>query len=310
MQKTVNCQKKIATKILDHRELAKEETQQRAGQSSTSVCMYQYSLTTQSAPMKTSQATKRLKESLKPVAPSSYTVSSKLIRDEVTPKGIRSLHTHSPSAQPKTKGRSMQPPAAQSGSHRSQALQKKTGTFLSPARPRGRDQPPKRYQDPHSQTACTKIRLAPLTCFLNMGESSSLLKNMAASASPAAAAATTTATYSLHTATLPPQRPRRHLVDSLRGDRAPQPPPPPPLRRTAPPSTFGRRARHWERDPQAQPSDRAGPKTLGPRQRPGIGEMAATRLGGAERRGIEWLGDRAGDTQRGRQGGVKRKKKV
>jgi hypothetical protein len=115
--------------------LAKEETQQRAGQSSTSVCMYQYSLTTQSAPMKTSQATKRLKESLKPVAPSSYTVSSKLIRDEVTPKGIRSLHTHSPSAQPKTKGRSMQPPAAQSGSHRSQALQKKLEHFSLPPAP-------------------------------------------------------------------------------------------------------------------------------------------------------------------------------
>jgi hypothetical protein len=44
-----------------HRELAKEETQQRVGQSSTRVCMYQYSLTTQGAPMKTSHATKRLK---------------------------------------------------------------------------------------------------------------------------------------------------------------------------------------------------------------------------------------------------------
>jgi hypothetical protein len=30
IEKTINCQKKIATKILDHRELAKEETQQRA----------------------------------------------------------------------------------------------------------------------------------------------------------------------------------------------------------------------------------------------------------------------------------------
>ena len=30
IEKTINCQKKIATKILDHRKLAKEETRQRA----------------------------------------------------------------------------------------------------------------------------------------------------------------------------------------------------------------------------------------------------------------------------------------
>jgi len=37
--------------------------------------------------------------------------------------------------------------------------------------------------------------------------------------------------------------------------------------------------------------------------------MAAICLGEAERRGIEWLGERGGDTQGGgdRQGGVKRK---
>jgi len=143
----------------------------------------------------------------------------------------------------------------------------KAETFLSPAGPRGRDHHANRYAG--STDSMNQDPGRPLTCFLNMGESSSLLKNMAAYASPAAAAAA--ATYSLHTATLPPQRPPQHLIDSLPGDRAPQPPgpqpppppPPPPLRRTAPPSTFGRRARHWERDPQTQPSDYAHTKTLG-----------------------------------------------
>lgn len=58
----------------------------------------------------------------------------------------------------------------------------KAETFISPARPRGRDQPPRRYAGPPDRR--NQDPSTPLTCFLNMGESSSLLKNMAASASP------------------------------------------------------------------------------------------------------------------------------
>jgi len=149
----------------------------------------------------------------------------------------------------------------------------------------------------------------PLTCFLNMGESSSLLKNMAASASPAAAAAT----YSLHTATLPPRRPPRHLKDSLPGDRAPQPPGPqhnhhhlhllsaePPLHLRPPRATLGTRPTNaalrlrWHRNPRQRPES-----------------VKWRRFAWGERRGEESNGSAKGEgTRRGEETGRGKEKSV
>lgn len=192
----------------------------------------------------------------------------------------------------------MQPPAAQSGSHRSQALQKKLEHFSLPPAPEaeinsqalpGSTLTDSMHQDPagppHLLPEHGRV-IEPAEkhgCFHQSRRRCQLF-------APHGHTGTTSSKAATASDNLAPWRPttsspeNRHSLH-LRPPRA--------TLGTRPTGTTLRPRRHQN-----------------PRQRPGIGEMAATRLGGAERRGIEWLGDRAGDTQRGRQRGVKRKKKV
>lgn len=119
--------------------------------------MYQYSLTTQSDCENIRQATKRLKGSLKPVAPA--LLVQNWIWDEVTPKGGQESPHSFPISTTQKQGQIHATTRSPIREPPEPSIAHKAETFLPPPAREAEINIPAATQDP--QTALTKIRVAP-----------------------------------------------------------------------------------------------------------------------------------------------------